>query len=82
MLTAEPSSAWIEKVGVTKLPSCANRTWPAFTSADVNVVVSTQVTPSFVLWNVPWLTLLTVNVKLELSGSVTRTLALNGTVPP
>ncbi len=49
----------------------------------MNVVALTQLTPSAVVWNEPWLTFVTENVKLELSGSVMPMLAgVNRTVPP
>ncbi len=83
LLNAAPSLAWIEKVGAASPPSCAKRTWLAVKSAVVNVVALTQLMPSVVVWNVPLLTLVTVNVKLELSGSVTPISAgAISTVPP
>ena len=49
----------------------------------MNAVALTQLMPSTVVWNEPWLTLVTVNVKLELSGSVMPMLAgVNRTMPP
>ena len=43
----------------------------------------THVTPSTVVWNVPWVTLLSVNVKLEFSASVTAISAgVTNIVPP
>ena len=55
----------------------------ALGSAVVKVVALVQVTPSVVVWNAPWVTLLTVKAKLVLSGSVTPILAgVISTVPP
>ena len=49
----------------------------------MKVVALVQVTPSVVVWKAPWVTLLTVKAKLELSGSVTPILAdVISTVPP
>jgi hypothetical protein len=49
----------------------------------VKVAALVQVTPSVVVWKVPWVTLLTVKAKLALSGSLTPTLAgVISTVPP
>ena len=83
LLSAAPSLAWIEKVGAVTLPSCTKRTWLAARSAVVKVVALVQVTPSVVVWKLPWVTLLTVKAKLELSGSLTPILAgVISTVPP
>src|SRR5258707_13467361 len=77
-LTLAPSSAWIEKVGVDWLSSRTKRTWLALRSALVNVGASTHVVPSAVVWNTPWVTFDTVDVKLLLSGSLMRMMLPGG----
>ena len=58
------------------LSSRTKRTWLLVRSAVVNVVAPIQVSPSVVVWNVPWVTFDTVNVKLLLSGSLMLTMLL------